>query len=244
MIVYAGKQFWNEFNNGDEALFQDAGRPRDDDMFKIRPWYQTQKMDWKTQATNTWATAYTVFGYSMQQWYNPDWAYEWYEEWFWWKPTWRMMLKSEYSENDLAEIKNYTDAMGHTWTTKDALEYVKNATGKWDAKTRVTDSALEITETWTYILKCFADFIFPWWYSFSAWSTYPLFLALLTYDPEKKDYVPYDHIQARSCAYIDRLSIEACANIPKWARFWIIVSHWYTTHKVLVTWGITATRIN
>jgi hypothetical protein len=38
MIVYAGKQFWNDFNNGDEALFQDANRPRDNDKFKIKPW--------------------------------------------------------------------------------------------------------------------------------------------------------------------------------------------------------------
>lgn len=54
MIVYAGKQFWNDFNNGDEALFQDANRPRDNDKFKIRPWLQSDK--WKRRETNkdTW----------------------------------------------------------------------------------------------------------------------------------------------------------------------------------------------
>ena len=50
MIVYAGKQRWNNFNNWDEALFQDANRPRDNDKFKIRPWLQSDK--WKQRETN------------------------------------------------------------------------------------------------------------------------------------------------------------------------------------------------
>lgn len=50
MIVYTGKQFWNDFNNWDEGLFQDANRPRDDNKFKIRPWLQSDK--WKQRDTN------------------------------------------------------------------------------------------------------------------------------------------------------------------------------------------------
>ena len=52
MIVYAGKQFWNDFNNWDEALFQDAERPRDSDKFKLRPWLQSGKWDWRKSKTN------------------------------------------------------------------------------------------------------------------------------------------------------------------------------------------------
>ena len=50
MIVYSWKQRWNNFNNGDEALFQDANRPRDNDKFKIRPWLQSDK--WKQREVN------------------------------------------------------------------------------------------------------------------------------------------------------------------------------------------------
>lgn len=50
MIVYTGKQFWNDFNNWDEGLFQDANRPRDDDKFKLRPWLQSDK--WKQREVN------------------------------------------------------------------------------------------------------------------------------------------------------------------------------------------------
>lgn len=47
MIVYTWKQRWNDFNNGDEALFQDANRPRDNDKFKIKPWVQSEKWDFR-----------------------------------------------------------------------------------------------------------------------------------------------------------------------------------------------------
>ena len=50
MIVYTGKQFWNDFNNWDEGLFQDANRPRDNNKFKIRPWLQSDK--WKQRDVN------------------------------------------------------------------------------------------------------------------------------------------------------------------------------------------------
>ena len=50
MIVYSWKQYWNDFNNWDEALFQDANRPRDNDKFKIKPWLQSDK--WKQREVN------------------------------------------------------------------------------------------------------------------------------------------------------------------------------------------------
>lgn len=54
MIVYAGKQFWNDFNNWDEWVFQDANRPRDNDKFKLRPWLQSDKWKWRDTNKNTW----------------------------------------------------------------------------------------------------------------------------------------------------------------------------------------------
>ena len=52
MIIYTGKQYWNDFNNWDEALFQDANRPRDNDKFKIKPWLQSDKRDFRTSNKN------------------------------------------------------------------------------------------------------------------------------------------------------------------------------------------------
>lgn len=52
MIVYTWKQRWNDFNNWDEALFQDANRPRDNDKFKIKPWLQSDKWDFRSSNKN------------------------------------------------------------------------------------------------------------------------------------------------------------------------------------------------
>ena len=41
--------WWNNFNNGDEALFNDASLPRDSYGFKIQPWMQSDKLDYWTQ---------------------------------------------------------------------------------------------------------------------------------------------------------------------------------------------------
>ena len=54
MIVYTWKQYWNEFNNWDEGLFQDANRPRDEDKFKLRPWLQSDKWKFREANKDTW----------------------------------------------------------------------------------------------------------------------------------------------------------------------------------------------
>lgn len=48
--------FWNNFNNGDEALFQDASLPRDTFWFKIKNWIQTQQQDLRT--SSSWIVEY------------------------------------------------------------------------------------------------------------------------------------------------------------------------------------------
>jgi len=57
MIVYTWKQRWNDFNNWDEALFQDANRPRDNDKFKIKPWLQSDKWDFRWSNKNIYTKA-------------------------------------------------------------------------------------------------------------------------------------------------------------------------------------------
>lgn len=75
MIVYAGKQFWNDFNNGDEALFQDANRPRDNDKFKIRPWLQSDKWDFRSGNKNI----YTLASNLRASWLNSVAHLSWYK---------------------------------------------------------------------------------------------------------------------------------------------------------------------
>lgn len=42
--------YWNNFINGDEALFQDASLQRDEFWFQIRPWINTRENKTETSA--------------------------------------------------------------------------------------------------------------------------------------------------------------------------------------------------
>ena len=65
MIAYTGKQYWNEFNNWDEALFEDAALPRDSYKFKIKQGIQTQKNDLRT--ANSGIAAQGTFYWTKSQ---------------------------------------------------------------------------------------------------------------------------------------------------------------------------------
>ena len=65
MIGFSGKQYWNDFNNWDEALFQDANRPRDEDKFKIRPWMQSDKRKWRDTNKDTWLPVHQYIGIAV-----------------------------------------------------------------------------------------------------------------------------------------------------------------------------------
>lgn len=54
MIMYAWKQFGNDFRNGDDAVFWDSNRPRDENGTKIRPGLQGDKWKWRETNKKTW----------------------------------------------------------------------------------------------------------------------------------------------------------------------------------------------
>ena len=74
MIVYAGKQFWNDFNNWDEWVFQDANRPRDNDKFKLRPWLQSDKWKWRETNKNTWLPVHQYIWIAVA----PSWSWTYF----------------------------------------------------------------------------------------------------------------------------------------------------------------------
>ena len=54
MIMYTWKQFGNDFRNGDDAVFWDSNRPRDENGFKLRPWLQGDKWSFRDVNKKTW----------------------------------------------------------------------------------------------------------------------------------------------------------------------------------------------
>ena len=193
MIVYAGKQFWNNFNNWDEWVFQDANRPRDDDKFKIRPWFQSWRRDWKATNSNREPALFHAYWYSLVTWANPvTYKASWYHGVM---PT-RIRFKSSYTESDFSGITPFPTWEWWSITASDLKWYVWNAySDNWDAKATVRDDCLEIMEDWVYFLDYFAQFIYPNGYSYSASQSYPLWIALLMYDPKTKLYPIYAWIE-------------------------------------------------
>ena len=67
MIVYSGKQFWNNFNNGDDAVFGDSNRPRDENGFKLRPWLQGDKWSFRDVNKKTNFSDININGVILRQ---------------------------------------------------------------------------------------------------------------------------------------------------------------------------------
>ena len=234
MIGFTNKQYWNDFNNWDEALFQDANRPRDEDKFKIQPWLQSDKWNWKATNKNRMPSMFHVYWYSLVTWANP--ANNKATDWIVWK---RVRFKSEYTNSDFSGIAPYAAANTKTYSANDLLTFVWDAYWEnWDAKAIVKDEYLEIVETWIYFIDMFAQFIYPNWYWYSTWTTYPLYLWLIL------NGSIYAYTQGRSCFYIDRLHETFATPIPKWSKLSLWIAHWYTSAPILVACWITAVRMD
>lgn len=235
MIVYAGKQYGNEFNNGDEALFEDAKRPRDSQMFKITPWMQGWRWDWKKTNKNREPSLFHAYGFSLVEWANP--VNNKSTDGIVWK---RIRFKSKYSTSDFSSIAPYTRATWAVLDANDLLQYVDDAYGEnGDAKATIKDERLEIQESWVYFIDMFAQFVYPSWYNYASNTSYPLYLGLLV---EWKG--TYADTQSRSCFYLDRLHETFATPIPKGTRISLGVAHGYTSASILVACWITAVRMD
>lgn len=168
MIVYAGKQFWNEFNNGDEALFQDADRPRDDDKFKIRPWMQSDKWDWRWTNKNI-NMAQALVRCIVK---NPSWTFT------------TPYFKTEYADDDFSFIEWYTPNWWSAISSAEAIQLARESkiqTWQWDACIAVSDGNVIIKKSWTYIIEAFAEFVYPTWYDVGSSYQYIEYVALKAY---------------------------------------------------------------
>lgn len=168
MIVYAGKQFWNDFNNGDEALFQDASLPRDDFMFKIQHWLQANKQDWRTANKNI-NMAQALVRCIVK---NPSWTYT--------TPS----FKTEYADNDFSFIVWYTPNWWTAITSEQASQLARESkiqTWQWDACIAVNNWNVIIQKSWTYIIEAFAEFVYPTWYNVNTSYQKIEYVALKSY---------------------------------------------------------------
>ena len=227
MIVYTWKQRWNDFNNGDEALFQDAGRPRDNDMFKLRPWFQSDKWDWRWSNKNiTMAQALVRCVVN-----NPSWEYT------------TPYFKTSYWSGDFSFLEwyvpNWWDAITSTQIAALAKE---SAIQTWqgDPCISVKDGNVIIRKTWTYILEAHAEFIYPSWYSSSSSYQYIEYVALKTYVDNERKVVLGSTDRAcgsksfRQASYVTNAVAGDVLNVEVWQTSWtaVMVNAWLNAYRL------------
>jgi hypothetical protein len=185
MIVYSGKQFWNNFNNGDDAVFGDSNRPRDENGFKLRPWLQGDKWSFRDVNKKTW------FSQIVLKWWSdiattPS-----------WQPTNREIpiVKAKRKASDWKEVWypfTIDDGSWKSWTYSNEIwnnpqykivewnfqyEYNQAYQLSWQpvvpavVKTKQTAS-LEIVEDGLYNVSCYWWFYFDYKWSFNSNNAY------------------------------------------------------------------------
>ena len=227
MIVYAGKQFWNDFNNGDEGLFQDANRPRDNDKFKIKPWLQSDKWDWRWTNKNI-NMAQALVRCIIK---NPSWEFT------------TPYFKTEYADNDFSFIVWYVPNWSTALTSAEATQLARESkiqTWQWDACIAVKDGNVVIQKSWTYILEAHAEFLYPTWYNINSSYQYIEYVALKTYVDNEWKVVLGTTDRAclsksfRQASYVTYATTGDILNVEVWQNSWynVMVNVWLNAYRL------------
>ena len=227
MIVYAGKQFWNDFNNWDEALFQDANRPRDNDMFKLRPWFQSDK--WKWRETNKATNAAQALLRCIVK--NPSWTFT------------TPYFKTKYWDSDFSFIVGYVPNWWSAITSAEATALARESNiqaGEWDTWISVKDGNVIIQKSWTYIIEAFAEFVYTTWYNTGASYQYIEYVALKSYENNAWRVVLWSTDRAcgsksfRKASYVTNAVAGDILNVEVWQTSGqnVMVNVWLNAYRL------------
>ena len=243
MIVYAGKQYWNKFNNWDEALFQDANRPRDNDMFKLRPWLQSDKWKWRE------ANKDTDFSYIMLKWWSTvPWTWSW-KQLLWKVPK----LQRKWTDSEvsifpsMAWVSTRTMNMEQEWNPYVIIKNGDISYQTWDGWTGFTTETIktdyfEIAKTWLYYVCCYWIF----WFDSSYYDSSTSYQYKERVGIAQNDgwvFVAYDRTQARACGNGDAVKNMQMLYLVKWSQILPMVAHSFTSWTNTVFWTISLTRM-
>lgn len=223
MIVYTGKQYWNDFNNGDEALFQDANRPRDDDKFKIRAGVQTQKNDLRT--ANSWIAAQWIFQWGkVQAWQSTV--------------TWNTAyLKNSYTGSDFSDVNSFVALDGTTYSADAVAKWIGTQI-IWRPYVNAVDGDVVIWKNGLYAVTAQCIFIAPTWYSVANSYTYKFYVWLMI------NWQAELWTQWRWCWATDGHSVFYMQWFNAWDRVNVGFLHTYTTKAFLCQPSINLYRLS
>ena len=244
MIVYAGKQYWNDFNNWDEALFQDANRPRDNDKFKLKPWLQSDKWDWR------WTTKNTDFSHAMIKGFCRAYG----------TPTWPQYpvvrtvptLKEKRTDSELSAISAYSLGTEYWQMEKENNPFVIvkswNITySSWNGSTWTTTktantSYFEISKSWLYSITVSGTFYFDTNYYSSTYG-YEYKERVWLAQPINWVFTTTDRTQSRSVWNGDNVRLMQIWWYPQGSQLVPLVAHSVTNGTNYVVSTLSVVRL-
>lgn len=218
--------WWNNFNNGDEALFNDSQRPRDSYGFKIQPWMQSNKWNQRDvnkniyldQCVVRWARKITS---NSTNFYNFS------------------SIKIDLFDDTKWKIDIWTYNSAIIWTVDDdkieeSLKCYKIGGLWWKCK----DWKLIIPESWSYFINYYVEFFYNTSHNVS-WN-YANLAMLYSYT----EWWPYAYQYAKQVWYMDNCWWVTIQDLKQWEELWISCNTNNNNEEVLVAWTLIAMKLS
>lgn len=203
--------FWN-YVNSDEEKLDDFSRPRDRYWFRMQPWSQMEKFDWKSSNKNIYLSQYIVkWALIVPQSATITYKYAY--------------LKESYTASDFSFMNWYVLYWNQTiwWDYISKVVEDRKSEIFWSPSVKLSNGNAVITKSWTYIIQAYCDFFFPSWYNPSSSYQYKEYVSLVSKEKESDEFTPWVRTQSRCCWSIDWVT----ANYVWWLEEWTILNTWF-----------------
>lgn len=149
MIMYAWKQFGNDFRNGDYAVFWDSNRPRDENGTKIRPWLQGDKWSFREVNKKTDFSQFALTWIAVVEYTPANTPLKMY-------PINNNQTRDSFNNPTFVKVNTKEITYSNdSWTNKDTID------------------TFEILEEWLYYIRVSWQFLFGmYWSSYDSNNSY------------------------------------------------------------------------
>lgn len=232
MIMYAWKQFGNDFRNGDDAVFWDSNRPRDDNGTKIRPWLQGDKWNFRDVNKKTGFSMLTITWWDVVPWFQS------------WTPLiyTTITLKTKW---DLADIQSHGIIRATPETMQSAqaqlvndpkykLSYEKVTYQSWTWTKDWETTTVEIQEEWLYYIEVEWGFMMPAWYNTNN-SYLDKFYTSIYQEFDDWIYRALTTHQERGTSSYPYIRCSTFLTLTQWIKLIPCFAHTYTNWTVTVS---------
>jgi len=235
MIMYAWKQFWNDFRNGDDAVFWDSNRPRDGNGTKIRPWLQGDKWSFRDVNKKTDFSMYNFHGL-------------WSVAWISYITPIPILFKQKRELSDISPygytndlLQLFQDAAVNNPNYRITPETVKYNTTNWIQS--IDTNVLEIVEDGLYQIEITWQFTMPSNYNASNSYQYKFYVCAMQYYDSLWYRAQFDQTQSRWTWWSDVLKLSNTQVIKAWQKITAWYLHTWTSWSATIHWTIKAIKL-